>query len=198
MNERMSPDVGRCLREGWELYKREPLLLSGATIVVALINALASTIPFAAAILYAPLLAGLYILIMRVDEGKSIRLVQVFDGFKKFLPLALASIVMSLLITLGLILLVIPGVYLAIAYGFTTLNIIDKHQDFWPAMENSRKTITSCFWSYSLLVLLMLAICIAGSLPFGLGLPIAVPVCIAAQYFFYRALGTARHAEVIA
>jgi hypothetical protein len=55
-------------------------------------------------------------------------------------------------------------------------------------MERSRKTITPVFWPYLGLILVLGVITIAAALPFGLGLPIAVPVCLAAQYRFYRRL----------
>ena len=65
------------------------------------------------------------------------------------------------------------------------LNIVDRNLDFWPAMEHSRKTITAHFWTYTGFVLVVLLIVFLASLPLGLGLPIALPVCLAAQYFFY-------------
>lgn len=185
-----SPDIGDCLREGWALYQREPLLLSGATILMGVIYGVGSLIPLAGALLYAPLLAGLYSLVIRIDRGQPVTLANLFDGFSCFLPLVIASVIISVLVTIGLIALVLPGLYLITVYGFTTLFIFDQKQDFWPAMENSRKTIHAHFWNYGLLGLLLLAICIVASIPFGLGLIIAAPVCIAAQYRFYRAVVT--------
>jgi uncharacterized membrane protein len=183
-----NPDIGTCLREGWALYTGRPWLLSGATVVVALINALASYIPLANLVTYPLLLAGLYILIMRLDAGEEVAIGNLFDGFSYFLPLVIASLLTSLLVALGILLFVIPGIYLAVTYGFTTLNIIDGNMEFWPAMENSRKTLTRHFWAYAGLGLILLLIILAGSLAFGVGLVVALPVCIAAQYRFYRRL----------
>lgn len=196
MTDTRTPDIGQCLSEGWALYKQEPLLLSGATLLMALIQALGSLVPFAGLLLYVPLVAGLYLMIIRIDRGEPVVIAHLFDGFKQFVPLVLSSLLTSVLITLGLFLFLLPGLYLIMAYGFTTLIIADEKRDFWPAMEASRKTVNRHFWTYSLLASILFFLCVLGSIPFGLGLLVAVPVCLAAQYRFYRALTEPYDAEI--
>lgn len=188
MNTQIAPDIGQCLSEGWALYQKDPVLLSGATILMAVICGIAGLVPLAGTLVYPPLLAGLYTMIIRLDRGESITISNLFDGFQRFLPLIIASILISVFVTIGLILLVLPGLYLLIVYSFSTLLIIDQKQDFWPAMENSRKIIHAHFWSYALVALVLALICIIASLPLGLGLIIAAPVCLAAQYRYYQAV----------
>ncbi|MFK8042467.1 hypothetical protein [Congregibacter sp.] len=188
MTERVVPDAGVCLRDGWALYKQEPWLLSGATILLGVICGVVGLIPFAGALVYPPLLAGLYSMIIRLERGETITISNLFDGFQFFVPLIIASILMSIFISIGLFLLVLPGLYLVIVYGFTNLMIIDKKMDFWPAMEASRKLIHANFWSYTVLLLVLMVICVAASIPMGLGLIVAVPLCLSAQYRFYRAV----------
>jgi hypothetical protein len=182
----VSPDIGECIREGWSLYRRRPLLLSGATLLAVVVNAVAGLVPFATLLTYPPLLGGMYCLLMRLERGDSVAIGNLLDALPRFVPLVIASVLVSLLITLGIFLLILPGLYLALAYGFTTLNIVDRGDDFWPAMERSRKTVTAHFWSYTGLVLVLLLLVFVASIPFGLGLPIALPVALAAQYCFYR------------
>jgi len=186
MTRTANPDIAACLKEGWELYKRDPWLLSGATFIVGLINFVAGWIPFATLLTYPVLLGGMYIMIMRLDDGERPGMSALFDALPQFLPLVLASLAISALVFIGLILLVLPGLYLALAYGFTNLIIVERKLDFWPAMEASRRMVTEHFWNYLLLMLLFLCLCIIGSIPFGLGLLVAVPVCLAAQYRYYR------------
>lgn len=187
--ESASIDIGAAMAEGWATYKREPLLLSSATLLLLVINTIATNIPFLNMVLYGPMLAGLYILVMCVARGENASFGNLFDGFRRFfVPTVLASVVTSILITLGILLLVLPGIYLALAYGFTYMYIVDRQLDFWPAMEASRKTITAHFWQYLVLALLFLVICLLGAIPFGLGLLVAMPLCMAAQYCVYRDL----------
>lgn len=182
-------NIGAYISEGWEIYKREPLLLSAATLLQIVLSSIAVNIPFANMVLYGPLIAGLYIMVMRLERGEELTFGNYFDGFKTFVPLALASVVTSLFISIGILLLVLPGIYLAIAYGFTFLNILDRKMDFWPAMETSRKVITAHFWTALGLTFLFVVLCLLGAIPFGLGLLVAIPVCIGAQYRFYTDLG---------
>jgi uncharacterized membrane protein len=191
MNEQASaqytpPSVSQCLSDGWELYKREPGLLSAVTLVAAILSGIAGTIPFAGLLVYGPLLGGMYLLIMRLDRSEGIEFARLFDGFNYFLPLLMVSLLTSILVTIGLILLVLPGIYLAIAYSFSTLNVVSRGLDFWPAMEASRKTITRHFLQYALLGLICFGIFVLSAIPFGLGLLISVPVCLGAQYSFYK------------
>ena len=186
MSRTPNPDITTCLKEGWDLYQRDPWLLSGATLIVGLINFVAGWVPFATLLTYPVLLGGLYLMIMRLDAGERPGMSALFDALPQFLPLVLASLAISALVFIGLILLVLPGLYLALAYGFTNLIIVERKLDFWPAMEASRRMVTEHFWNYLLLMLLFLALCIIGSIPFGLGLLVAVPVCLAAQYRYYR------------
>ncbi|GAB5412994.1 MAG: hypothetical protein Cons2KO_05970 [Congregibacter sp.] len=182
------PDIAECFQSGWDLYKREPVLLSGATLLVGILNAIAGSIPFAGLLTSGPLLAGLYLLIIALRNDENPGIASVFDGYQHFLPVLIASVLISVFVSVGLFLLVLPGIYAAVVYGFTILNIVRKGLDFWPAMELSRTTITPIFWHYLIFAFLMLLILIAGAIPFALGLLVAVPVCLAAQLHFYEQL----------
>lgn len=188
MDNHTSPDIGDCLREGWQLYLKEPLLFSGATALAALLMALASWIPLAHMFLAPPLLAGMYLMIISVDRDEPVSIRRLFDGFSFFVPVVLSSVLISLIVSIGLVLLVLPGIYAALVYGITTLLIVDRGMDFWPAMESSRKTLHVYIWPYLLLALLLSVIFVLASIPLGLGLLVAVPVCMGAQYRFYRSI----------
>lgn len=183
---KFSADIGSCLRRGWELYKKEWPTLTAATFLAAIAMAIIGSIPFAGLLLWGPLLAGLYILIIKIDAGEPFTFSNYFDGFRWFVPLLVASILTSLLVFCGYLLFILPGIYLTIAYAFTTLNIVDRDLDFWPAMETSRKEITAHFLDYLLLAIVMFVIILIAAIPFGLGVFFALPVCLAAQYYFYK------------
>lgn len=182
------PDVGQCLQRGWDLYRRAPLLLSGVTVLAAALNAIAGTIPFATLLVYGPLLGGLYLLIIRLERGEPVGIAQYFDAFKLFLPLLLVTLLTSLFVSIGLLLLVLPGIFVALIYSLSTLNVVDRGLDFWPAMERSRKMIMANFWAYLVLALVSLVVILVSAIPFGLGLLISVPVALGAQYTFYLGL----------
>lgn len=186
--QRVDVDVMGVIKEAWELYKAQAALLTIAFVVLAILQGFAAIIPFASGLLTGPLLVGFYSMVKKIDHDEAVDIKNLFDGFSKFVPLVLATIVVSLLVTIGVILFLLPGLYLAIAYGFTYFFIWERDMDFWPAMEASRKLITANFWNYLLYILVLVAINVIASIPAGLGLFISVPVSLAAQYVMFKKL----------
>ena len=106
----------------------------------------------------------------------------VFAGFNvAFLHLALAGLVKWLLTSLGLVLCILPGIYLAVGYVFALPLVIDKKMEFWPAMEVSRQVVHRHWWSmFALMIVLAIVACV-GFLACGVGALISVPVASAAS-----------------
>jgi len=78
-----------------------------------------------------------------------------------------------------------PGIYLGVAYSFTTALIVDRKFDFWEAMETSRKVISKRWFSFFGFVLVLVLINIVGALLLGVGLLFTIPLtmcAIAAAY----------------
>jgi len=67
-----------------------------------------------------------------------------------------------------------PGIYLGVAYSFTTALIVDRKFDFWEAMETSRKVISKRWFSFFGFVLVLVLINIVGALLLGVGLLCAI------------------------
>ncbi len=91
------------------------------------------------------------------------------------MPVFLTALVSGLLIVLGSVLLILPGIYLAVSYMFAQLLVIDKHLSFWPAMETSRRLITKKWFSFLGLGLLMSLLIVSGLLLFGVGIFVTAP-----------------------
>jgi uncharacterized membrane protein len=111
-----------------------------------------------------------------------------FAGFSLALvPLMLASIVVQLLTFVGLLLCILPGIYLFVAWwSFTSLLILDKKLDFWPAMELSRKVVHKHWWQVFGLVIVMMLVSLAGALALFIGLFITTPIAVAASVYAYE------------
>jgi len=111
----------------------------------------------------------------------------VFAGFNRcFLNLALAGIIKYILVTIGLLLCLIPGIYLAVGYVFALPLVIDKQMEFWPAMEVSRRVVHQHWWSMLALVLVLWIIAIVGFLACIVGAVITVPIANAAFMYVYE------------
>jgi uncharacterized membrane protein len=85
-------------------------------------------------------------------------------------------VLMGLLIVGGFFLLVLPGIYLAVAYSFAPYLIVEKNMGVWEALETSRKAITTCWWRYFGLLLIAVLLCIVGTIPLFIGLIWVLPI----------------------
>ena len=93
---------------------------------------------------------------------------------------------MSILIALGFMLLIIPGIYLSIAYMFALPLIVEKNMDFWQAMETSRKAVTQHWFKLFFTGVLMVIIYLISTIPLGLGLIWTIPMFVALHGVLYR------------
>ena len=129
--------------------------------------------------------AGYYFVSFQIARNRPKGFGDFFNGFKKFLPLFLTALVSTILIALGFVVLIIPGIYLAVSYMFAQLLVIDKNMSFWSAMETSRKLITKKWFSFFGLSILMGLLALAGFLLFGIGAFVTIPLatCVLAAAY---------------
>ncbi len=185
--ERLEVRPGDYLKAGWEVFKQYPGGFVGFSVLglvaVAILNLITramSPFGFFLSSLLAPLWAGPFLVSAKLLQHQNVEFGDFFKGFNHFLPLFLLSLVSSILVGIGFILLIIPGVYLLVSYIFGTLLVLDRRLDFWPAMELSRKAVQENWFGYFAFLLVLAVINVAGLLLIGLGLLVTVPVSIAA------------------
>jgi uncharacterized membrane protein len=109
-------DASACLSEGWALIKSNYGTFFGMTIVMILINIALNFIPYAGDIINAliagPLMCGIYYALIVKSRGEEVRFPMMFEGFNRFLPAFLVTLIYTLpLLALG-----------AAAVFFVTLN----------------------------------------------------------------------------
>ena len=153
---------------------------SGIGLLIPLLGQLAIL-----ALMY-PFMAGIVMLGVRRSIDPPISYNEIFAYFAYVAPLIVAAILMAIFITLGFLLLVIPGIYLAVAYMFTVPLIVEKNLGFWEAMETSRKAITRHWFKFALVLIIMTVIIFISIIPLGIGLIWAYPMMIAVMGILYR------------
>jgi hypothetical protein len=181
-------DIGDCFSRGWDLMARNFWLVVGASALITIIAFAASAIPFASLLLLYVLFGGLYWMLLKLLRHGRAELEDAFAGFSAaFVPLMLFSIVYQLLASIGLLLCILPGIYLIVVWSpYASLLIMDKRLDFWPAMEASRKVVSQHWWQMFGFLLLALLINLAGLLACGIGLFITIPWTSAALVVAYE------------
>jgi len=176
-------DIGKILRNGWELFIRD----IGPLIIGALIAMILSVLSFF--ILAGPLFGGLYLMVVRrVREGRPAEFGDVFACFDRFSTLFLAWWGAGLLILLGLVLLVVPGLLLMTMWVYLLPLIVDKDLGVGEAMSRSRDMVMKggFFIHFAALLVVGILTAVAVSITGGVGNLLTVPFSIAfvvAMYF---------------
>ena len=194
--------IGDYFSRGWAIFKDYAWGFILFTVVLVLINSALSQLPsplgmrtpegsdgsglnLVASTLNTVLAPGYYCVAFQIARNRPKGFSDFFNGFKKFLPLLLTSLVSGLLITIGLLFLIIPGIYLAVGYMFAQPFVIDKNLSAWSAMEASRKLITKKWFAFLGLGILLFLLVLAGFLALGIGALVTVPLaaCVLAAAY---------------
>lgn len=133
-----------------------------------------------------PLAAGVAMLGIRRAADQKVSFDEMFSHFGLFVPLLLTGLLMTLLMYIGLLLLIIPGIYLSLAYQLAIPLAVERKLSPWQAMEASRKAITQHWFKILGLYLTLCLITIVSALPLGIGLVWTVPLLIISGGVLYR------------
>ncbi|RKY84353.1 hypothetical protein DRP98_05155 [candidate division KSB1 bacterium] len=182
-------NIGRWLSQSWNLIWSHLADFLVVTILFVAILALASSLGgIGFYLVWGPLCVGFFELLFRMMRQQSFQYVDLFNGFRKFLPAVLASILISVFFMIGLTFLVIPGLVVLAWYQFTFAFILEKDLDFWQAMEASRKLATERLFEMLTFVIVQGVVLLIGVLSLGVGILVAIPLNFAMLAFAYRDL----------
>lgn len=122
---------------------------------------------------------------LEVTEGKPYDFFAAF-GKVNYVRLILASLIVSVLITVGIILLVIPGLIVAFLTYLTTYSLVDDDKSPIDAIKHSISLVSANIGDSLLLALLNVVVAIAGFIALCVGILIAAPITIFATAYAYR------------
>lgn len=151
----------------------------------------ASLVEIIVTLILFPLGVGLGLLGIRRAAGKETLVSTLWEPYSHAIPLIVMFALMAVLIVAGFFLLVLPGIYLSIAYSFAPYLIVEKNMGVWQALETSRKAITQYWWRYFGLMLVAVLLIIIGAIPLLIGLIWMLPiVAIATGEVFAKTFGS--------
>lgn len=111
-------------------------------------------------------------------RGKKVEFTDLYKNItlKKGLLYFVSSFIMAMVTVLGFILLIIPGVYLAIALMFTKYVAVDQQLGPIESVFASNKMVWGNWWKMFALVLILIVLNILGFFAFIIGLLLTIPV----------------------
>ena len=181
--------LGDYFKTGWGLFKQYPGGFVGFCLINLLIQGVLNSLSYVGAVasvaVTSPLFMGNFIVSAKLLQGQTPEFRDFFAGFRYFLPLLLLSLIAGLFIGIGTLLLIIPGIYLAVAYLFASYLVVDRRMDFWPAMELSRRTVNPRWFGFFAFMLLLVLLNLAGAVLLGVGLLVTIPVSFCAVTVAY-------------
>jgi uncharacterized membrane protein len=164
------------------------LYLIFVPISVALAFVQFGSLPIASLILGGVFTAGMYRYVLKLLHGEPASISDLFAGFIEAPgSLISAGITIAVFTILGCF-LILPGIYLAIAWTFTYPLILEKKLPFWPAMEVSRRIITRNWWRMLLLMLAAALLSIIGITALFIGIILTLPISLCVLACAYDSL----------
>ena len=139
--------VGHAFARAWHLVGEHFGTVAGATFMVwicftAMLYAPCLG-PILAMLFYGPLFGGLCLVFLKLIRGEETSAGEVFSLTRdSAMPLMLTGVLTMLLVQIGTLFCILPGVYLMIAWLFSLPLVGDRGLNFWDAMETSRRAAT--------------------------------------------------------
>lgn len=131
---------------------------------------------------------GLIKIFLKISRNENAAISDLFDGKRYFLKLLGGYILYVLIILVGFLLFIIPGLIWQIKYSYFTFLIIDKDMNPIEALKESGKITYGFKWKLFFLLFVAGFVCLVGLLFFGVGIFIAYPVSLLMVAYAYRVL----------
>jgi uncharacterized membrane protein len=131
-------------------------------------------------------------LALDIIDGNRPNFQAITDKFRVFLPYLVAAVLFSVMVTIGLFLLVVPGIILAIIFAFYGFHIVDTDEKHpIEALRRSAELTKGSRWQLFLFGLVLIGINILGLLVLIVGVLISSGISLLAIAYVYRKLSAA-------
>lgn len=203
----MTLSIGGLLSESWAIFKREwrflvpltvvlalaSIVLNGATvaleesghpIIAAVINGIIALVGIAVGIG----LANVFLIITAGAKASWFDVTALLLDWNLYVRFLVSSVLFGAMVFLGLVLLIVPGIYIALRFQYFGLALIDRNCSIKEAFAESTKRTYGVKWTLLGLFLVIALLNLAGLLPLGVGLLVTVPLGKIAITLAYRTL----------
>lgn len=202
-DKKLSFSIGEAFGFGWSKTKSNLIFLIGLVLIIGVINAFPGVVVSAGgkdavALAFVVRIIG-WVLQMIVTLGSLAVMLALVDGKKpsyedlwtnvsKVLNYIVAGILYGVIVVVGLILLIIPGIYFGLKFMFYGYAIVDKGMGPIEALKYSGKLTSGVKWKLILLHFASFGVALLGVIALVVGLLVAIPVIMLAQAYVYRTL----------
>jgi uncharacterized membrane protein len=200
--------IKKLLRSGWNDFKKSWKSIIGAALIFIIIGilgqylgatedsvlqneTLALLVSLIVTLINVALSMGFMKLLLNIVDGKEAKTKDIFTGVRSVRHLILfiiLNLLVSLLTFAGLLLVVIPGIIIAIGLLFAELSFVDKKMGVIETLKWNWRLTRGHRWWIFVFVLVTFLFNLLGLLALVVGLIITVPVTYLAYVRLYRDL----------
>ncbi len=210
----MNFSVGDAIKQGWEIFKSRPWFFIGAGIILFIASIVVGLVTEAIdSVLMGDvpvtpenpdqgsLIGGLvnFLLSSLINMGAIAFFLKAYDNLsntsygdlwhpQSYLPYLAVTILFGLMMGLGMLLLIVPGLIVLVVFFFSPFIVIDRATGPIEALKASMEITKGHRWQLFLLVLAIIGINILGVLALFVGLLVTIPVTTLTIVHVYRLL----------
>jgi uncharacterized membrane protein len=166
------------LQQGFNLFRKAP----AEFILASVLGLIVFSNPVSGLLLGGPFMASYFHMAYLASRNRQIAFSDIFKGFDKAFELIKLSLLIFLVVLLGFILLILPGIYFAVSYVFAHLFMWFYDKDAPEAIRLSRKTVSGNFGQILLLFLILAGINLLGIMALGVGILLTMPFSFCVVY----------------
>ena len=200
MNNTLS--VGSFIKFGWETFQKRGWFLVGTSFVIVILYLIAgffnqnlqemSLVHALSFIIYYLLttLISIGVTSFSLKAHDNIDTVKIADLWhpQQYWQFLAAAVLTFIFTTIGFVLVIVPGIIIAMMLFFTQMIVVDRHLGPVDAMKESMRITKGHRWMLFWFSLAIVFICFLGIICIGVGLLVAMPIVMLAMVHAYRAL----------
>lgn len=185
--------IQEALSFGWTTFKKNIWLLIGLAITyllaVVIISAL-DTITFGLASIAGSMILGMggITIVLKFVDGQKPEILDLFRTYRPFLNYLAVSVLYTLLVMVGLVLFIVPGIYWALRYAYGPFLVVDRNLGPLQALKASSEITQGVKWNLLGFVIVLALLNFVGVILLLVGYLITAPITWIASAWVYRKL----------
>jgi uncharacterized membrane protein len=189
--------ISESISYGWQKMKENMKLSIITTLVIGIISILSgmdNVFGFIFVIIGMIAQIGYTKIYLKLNEGEKPEWKTIFKEYALFWKYLAVSILQGLIVFVGILLLIIPGLIWSVRFAFAGIIVVDTKSGPIVALKESYRITKGSFWKLWGFWLALIGVNIIGAVLVGIGLLFTIPLSTLALIHVYRKLSSAKAA----